>query len=155
MNRESENTSLPTIDGSSFFPLFDNGLYYIRSISSNPSGEIELLLSKMIKMAAEHPTLNNIKSKKLPSIAWPTILLFFGCWLLFLLGFWLAVASPFAQVPGVRPLGFLMQLVGNFFLFTVAHEAAHNAISSHHTINETIGRLAALLFFPCTFGAWK
>jgi len=46
------------------------------------------------------------------------------------------------------PVSTVVNTVAAFVLFTVAHEASHNALSSHQTINTWLGRIAMFAFAP-------
>jgi beta-carotene hydroxylase len=76
-------------------------------------------------------------------LAWPTVILFFAS-----LG-GLALASYLA-VTGQIPLwvGLIINSILSFFLFSVAHDATHNAISRTKWINDTLGHIGMVFFGP-------
>jgi fatty acid desaturase len=50
----------------------------------------------------------------------------------------------------------LLNAVASFLLFTVSHDAAHNAVSSHGTVTSWLGRLSTILFAPhAGFRTWR
>ena len=75
--------------------------------------------------------------------AWPTVILFFVC---------------LAGLGGVSYLGVIGQLplwicliinsVFSFLLFSVAHDATHNAISRSKWLNDTLGHIGLVFFGP-------
>jgi fatty acid desaturase len=80
---------------------------------------------------------------KPPRIAWPTVTLF-G------LSLTIIVFSTYFTVTDRLPLwlGALLNGFAMYNLFSVAHDAAHRALSSNRFINETFGRLAVMMFMP-------
>ena len=90
-------------------------------------------------------------AEPVPVIARPTLLLFVAGWLVFVASTALALTGTWPMIVSVP-----FSTAASFVLFTVAHEASHNTISSHHWVNTWLGRLAIPLFAPhACFGAWR
>lgn len=78
-----------------------------------------------------------------PRFAWPTIILFIVC----LSGFaWVS----YLGVQGGIPLWgcMLINSVFSYLLFSVAHDATHNAISKVASVNNMLGHIGILFFGP-------
>lgn len=81
--------------------------------------------------------------EKVPTIAWPTVLLYVGTLGLFALTTYGIVAAhwtPWATVPAMAAVTFLM--------FSVLHEATHHAISTNTRVNNAFGYLAEPFVAP-------
>lgn len=90
-------------------------------------------------------------AEPVPAVAWPTVLLLAAA--IGLLG-----GSTALAVTGTWPmwLSVLPNAVAIYLLFTVAHDAAHHAVSSDGRRNRVVGRLSTALFAPqISFSAWR
>ena len=81
-----------------------------------------------------------------PRIAWPTIMLLVAAYALFGL-------STFAYVKGYLPLywAIVLNAIAAYMSFTPAHDATHNAVSTHRQLNDWVGRIATALQSPVPF----
>lgn len=86
---------------------------------------------------ADHATLRVPAVAPLPGVAWPTVLL----WAI-------AVAtwssSTVAWLRGDLPVWVMVpaNAIASFAMFTVLHEASHNAAGTRHAVNQVLGRLS-------------
>lgn len=90
-------------------------------------------------------------AERVPAIALPTLGILAG-------GLALWLASTALAVTGTWPLwaSVLPNAVASFVLFTVSHDAAHNAVSTSTTATTWIGRLATAMFAPhAGFRTWR
>ena len=80
-----------------------------------------------------------------PRVAWPTV----G---LFTLAVGVYVVATALALQGVIPtwVAIFANAVAAFWLFTVFHEASHNALSEIKPLNDWLGRLSILPFSPAT-----
>jgi beta-carotene hydroxylase len=78
-----------------------------------------------------------------PTVAWPTIALFFAC--LVIIG-----AVWYAGIKAMLPLwaGAIINGVTAFYLFSAVHESAHNSVSRIKWLNEAVGRISVVYFAP-------
>lgn len=78
-----------------------------------------------------------------PTFAWPTLALFAGSIVLW------GTATTLASL-GAMPVwaAVMTNTLASFWLFTVFHDASHNAVSSHKRLNDWIGRIAVLSLTP-------
>jgi ring-1,2-phenylacetyl-CoA epoxidase subunit PaaE len=84
-------------------------------------------------------------------VAWPTVALLAGA-----LAVW--IGSTVLAVTGTWPwpVSVPLNAIASFVLFTVSHDAAHNAVSSNGTATTWIGRLATIMFAPhAGFRTWR
>jgi len=80
---------------------------------------------------------------EVPVIAWPSVLLFIGCILAFVITSFFAVSGNLNWwLAGVANGIFL------YFLFSPMHDALHGSVSSNFILNETIGRISLAAFIP-------
>ena len=86
--------------------------------------------------------------KRVPRIAWPTVILFFCC--LIALGV-VTLYTLSANIPFW--LGSIVNGLVIYFLFSAVHDASHRSISTIPWINESIGHIGLFFFGPlATFG---
>jgi ring-1,2-phenylacetyl-CoA epoxidase subunit PaaE len=79
--------------------------------------------------------------ERVPGLAWPTVLLFFGTFALFgveMYGLFVAGWSPVVTIAIGAAVTFLM--------FSVAHESTHHAISTNTRVNNLFGHLSMPFF---------
>lgn len=78
-----------------------------------------------------------------PLIAWPTLLLFF-------LAFSIFVGSIYWCVASRLPLlaGFFINAICQFIMFTILHDASHRSLSQIPWINESVGTIATVILTP-------
>jgi len=103
--------------------------------------------------AAQVETIRTIPNPAVerPRFAWPTIALFVGGWSLWTSSTALALAGFWPW-----PVSALVNCVAAFILFTVSHEASHNAISTHGALNDWLGRLSLLAWVTVPiFGTYR
>ena len=81
--------------------------------------------------------------ERVPALAWPTLGIFTGSWVLFVTGTWAALEHTLP-----RPVTIAMNAIACFVMFTVVHDASHYSISTARWVNNAIGRTAMLLFSP-------
>ena len=74
-----------------------------------------------------------------PYIAWPTVILFFIAFPCYLISTYLAITGQLATLPAIA-----LNSVLAFWCFTVMHDAGHNALSLNKSLNDGLGRLAAI-----------
>jgi beta-carotene hydroxylase len=78
-----------------------------------------------------------------PQIAWPTVILFVGCFFGLFYVSWLAME---ASIP------FWLASIGNgiliYFLFSVVHDAMHRSISKISWFNDSLGHIGIFFFAP-------
>ena len=81
-----------------------------------------------------------------PDIAWPTLLLLVVALALFGTSVVLFLSASIS-------LGFAVALnaLAAYLAFTVAHDASHNAVSTHRSLNDWAGRIGTLLLSPVPF----
>lgn len=87
----------------------------------------------------------------IPTIALPVLGLFLGGWALWL-------GSTAAVIGDVLPwwIGMLLNAVAGFLLFTVAHDTAHNSVSTSETATTWLGRLSTPMFAPqASYRVWR
>lgn len=90
-------------------------------------------------MSAE--ALHRLKSA--PSVAWPTVLLFFVC--TGVIGtVWYACIMDMLSLWA----GALINGIAAYYLFSVVHDSSHNAVSRHVWLNEALGRIGLVYFAP-------
>lgn len=89
------------------------------------------------------PDIDFDKLSRRPDIAWPTLALFAGA-----LVIWFS--STTAALAGMLPTGLAIALntIAAFWMFTVFHDASHNAVSQNRKLNDGIGRVAILFLSP-------
>lgn len=90
-------------------------------------------------------------AEPVPPVAWPTVLLMLGA-------AGLLAGSTALAVAGAWPmwLSILPNAVAIYLLFTVAHDAAHHAVSSKGGRNRFVGRVSTALFAPqISFSVWR
>lgn len=75
-----------------------------------------------------------------PRVAWWTLLLFVGCWVGWLGGYWLSVSGWVPVWLGVTLMG-----ISAFGVFTPMHDASHKSVARAKWVNELVGRLSVLL----------
>mmetsp|Transcript_3806 Transcript_3806/g.5317 ORF Transcript_3806/g.5317 Transcript_3806/m.5317 type:complete len:280 (+) Transcript_3806:104-943(+) len=88
-----------------------------------------------------------------PTIAYPTIFLFF-----FALVIWIESIHQGPFFAGRLPLliCIILSTIASFIMFTVLHDGVHRSISKIRWINETVGRIAALFLSPlASFPAFR
>lgn len=75
-----------------------------------------------------------------PEVAWWTLFLFVGCWVVWLGSFALSVS-------GMWPVwvGILVSSCAAFAVFTPMHDASHKSIARAKWVNEVVGRLSVFL----------
>ena len=86
-----------------------------------------------------------------PTVAWPTLALMLGAFLLW-------GGSVAALLADVWPwwVSTLLSGIAAYALFTVAHDASHHAASSDRRLNTWIGRIATPFFAPhAPFPVWR
>ena len=90
-----------------------------------------------------NPDIDFDKLARRPDIAWPTLALFAIALL-----FW--VSSTASAIAGLIPAGLAIAInaVAAFWMFTVFHDASHNALGRNQKLNDGIGRLAILFLSP-------
>ncbi len=81
-----------------------------------------------------------------PEFAWPTLALLLIAFGLFASGVGLYLYSE-------MPLALAVSLntLAAYLAFTVAHDASHNAVSTHRSLNDWVGRIATALLSPVPF----
>lgn len=81
-----------------------------------------------------------------PNIAWPTVTLMATAILLFF-------GSSAAYLSEHLSLGLTIALnsIAAYLAFTVAHDASHNALSTHRSFNDWCGRISTALLSPVPF----
>lgn len=90
-------------------------------------------------MSAE--ALHRLKSA--PSVAWPTVLLFFVC--TGVIGtVWYACIMDMLSLWA----GALINGIAAYYLFSVVHDSSHNAVSRYVWLNEALGRIGLVYFAP-------
>ena len=89
-------------------------------------------------------------AEPVPVVAWPTLTLL-------VLGITAWIAATVLALTGALPLGAAIAVnsVAAYLLFTVAHDAAHHAASSHGGLNRWMGRVSAPFFAPLAFSVWR
>lgn len=91
--------------------------------------------------APEPPRLHGAPDElRRPDVAWPTLLLLAGCWLVW-------SASLAGGVTGALPpwLAVVLSTAAAYAAFTPAHDAVHSSVSRHRLVNGLVGRLATIL----------
>lgn len=78
-----------------------------------------------------------------PNIAWPTVALFLLCTSIIATVWYAAIAHGFPLWAGA-----LINGVTAYYLFSVVHDASHNAVSKNKLINELLGRIGLVYFAP-------
>jgi ring-1,2-phenylacetyl-CoA epoxidase subunit PaaE len=87
----------------------------------------------------------------IPPIALPTLALFAGG-----LALWGASTALGATGTWPWPLSVLLNAAASFVLFTVSHDAAHNAVSTSGGVTTWMGRVATVMFAPhAGFRTWR
>lgn len=81
--------------------------------------------------------------ERVPALAVPTVLIFFGALIVFIVSTTLAIRQV---VPSVVTI--LVNAVVCFVMFTVAHDAAHYSISRVRWVNSLFGRLSTAFVSP-------
>lgn len=78
-----------------------------------------------------------------PRVAWPTLALF-----VLALAMWLASTS--AALQGLLHTGLAIGLnaIATYWLFTVFHDASHNAVGESQRLNDWVGRIGIIFFSP-------
>lgn len=78
-----------------------------------------------------------------PKSAWPTVLLFF-------IGLIIFAASSILAVRHVLPVSvaFIINVLMQFLMFTILHDASHRSLSQISWLNETLGTIAAFILTP-------
>ena len=84
---------------------------------------------------------------KVPTVAWPTLLLFTGSIALWSAAVWAVTVGALAMAWGT--LGATVALHG---LFTVMHDASHYSISRYRWLNEVVGRICGTAFLRAFVG---
>ena len=79
-------------------------------------------------------------------VAWPTLMLLAVAFVVF-------GVSTLAYIQGMLPLfwAMLFNTIAVYMSFTPAHDASHNAVSTHRQLNEWVGRIATALLSPVPF----
>ena len=107
----------------------------------------EVTRAPVLKAAARIPN----PQEPIPVIAWPTLVLMLGA-----IALW--SGSAVALLAGLWPwwVSTVISAVASYLLFTVAHDAAHNAVSSDRTLNKWMGRISTPFFAPhAGLSAWR
>lgn len=78
-----------------------------------------------------------------PDIAWPTVWLFIVSWAIYL-AMVVGYVEGWASAAWVIPIN----AIATYWLFTVFHDATHNAVSARKNLNEWLGRISILTFSP-------
>lgn len=78
-----------------------------------------------------------------PQIAWPTVGLFLVALSLYVTGVVMGVSGRWPTWLAVAA-----NALSAYWMFTVAHDAAHNSLSLHRWLNEGLGRIATLTLLP-------
>jgi ring-1,2-phenylacetyl-CoA epoxidase subunit PaaE len=87
----------------------------------------------------------------IPLVALPTLALLVGG-----LGVWAGSTALAVTGTWPWPISVALNAAASFVLFTVSHDAAHNAVSSNATVTSWMGRLATVLFAPhAGFRTWR
>ncbi len=94
-----------------------------------------------VKESADQQELFRFLLQDRPRFAWPTLILFLACVSLF-------AGSIVLGLRGVisLPVSVALSTVASYISYSITHEAAHNAISTHRWLNDGIGRFAMLGF---------
>ena len=90
-------------------------------------------------------------AEPVPTVAWPTLLLF-------VIGASLWLGSTGLALTGTWPVwvSIVPNAVASYLLFTVSHDAAHHSASSDSRLNLWLGRLSTPFFAPqAAFGTWR
>jgi fatty acid desaturase len=87
----------------------------------------------------------------IPAVALPTLALLLGG-----LGLWAGSTALAVTGTWPWPVSVPLNAIASFVLFTVSHDAAHNAVSSHATVTTWMGRISTILFAPhAGFRTWR
>jgi ring-1,2-phenylacetyl-CoA epoxidase subunit PaaE len=87
----------------------------------------------------------------IPAIAGPTLVLFTGS-----LALWIASTALAVGDVWPWPVSVVLNAIASFLLFTVSHDAAHNAVSSSSAVTTWLGRVATIMFAPhAGFRTWR
>jgi len=75
-----------------------------------------------------------------PTVAWPTLLVFFGAVILWTFSLAIGMADP-----RLVPLSVLLSTIAAFAAFTPMHDAAHRSLSRFNALNVVVGWVCATL----------